>query len=209
MFELFISLSGASHVEYYCGDAAGRSGDFSDSDRVFAENAQIMFKVPEEVFTYEVHMKHFPIDDIIAKIKLLIVPPCGRGSPRKVTIIMVGPQGSGKSTLSKQISTLIPAIIVNADTQGKSQHRIFQQSLDEPLIIVDNTNRDIPTRKQWMRDDRQTVIIYFDVPKSETFGNVLARETLTGIHIPRIAIHTYYKNLVTPSSDEGLLITLN
>jgi len=35
---------------YYCGDAAGRSSDFSDADKMFAKNMGIDFKTPEEVF---------------------------------------------------------------------------------------------------------------------------------------------------------------
>ena len=35
---------------YYCGDAAGRPSDFSDSDRVFAEKLDIPFKLPEDIF---------------------------------------------------------------------------------------------------------------------------------------------------------------
>lgn len=36
---------------FYCGDAAGRTGDFSDSDLKFAENIGIKFYTPEEIFT--------------------------------------------------------------------------------------------------------------------------------------------------------------
>ena len=35
---------------YYCGDAAGRKTDFSDTDKQFAEKLGIDFKFPEEVF---------------------------------------------------------------------------------------------------------------------------------------------------------------
>lgn len=35
---------------YYCGDAAGRDSDFSDSDKIFAQNCNIPFKTPEEIF---------------------------------------------------------------------------------------------------------------------------------------------------------------
>lgn len=38
------------HIEFYAGDAAGRQTDFSDSDKVFAERANIVFKTPEEIF---------------------------------------------------------------------------------------------------------------------------------------------------------------
>lgn len=35
---------------YYCGDAAGRKKDFSDSDKAFADTLGVEFKVPEDVF---------------------------------------------------------------------------------------------------------------------------------------------------------------
>ena len=35
---------------FYCGDAAGRPGDFSDSDLKFAENAKMNFYTPEKIF---------------------------------------------------------------------------------------------------------------------------------------------------------------
>lgn len=35
---------------FFVGDAAGRPGDHSDSDKIFAENVGVKFKTPEEVF---------------------------------------------------------------------------------------------------------------------------------------------------------------
>jgi len=39
-------------VGFYCGDAAGRISDFSDSDAQFARNLQIPFYLPEQIFSY-------------------------------------------------------------------------------------------------------------------------------------------------------------
>jgi bifunctional polynucleotide phosphatase/kinase len=35
---------------FYCGDAAGRVNDFSDSDRKFADNTKMSFYIPEQLF---------------------------------------------------------------------------------------------------------------------------------------------------------------
>ena len=32
---------------FYCGDAAGRPGDYSDTDRKFARNVGVRFETPE------------------------------------------------------------------------------------------------------------------------------------------------------------------
>lgn len=44
------SLDLELNIKYYCGDAAGRPGDFSDSDKLLAQHLNIEFKIPEEVF---------------------------------------------------------------------------------------------------------------------------------------------------------------
>jgi len=46
---MFKLLSGIN-LGFYCGDAAGRPGDFSDSDKQFAKNCNIQFYTPEEIF---------------------------------------------------------------------------------------------------------------------------------------------------------------
>ncbi|SCU97073.1 LAFA_0G09604g1_1 [Lachancea sp. 'fantastica'] len=51
MFEEFTKDFGQKFkLEYYCGDAAGRSTDFSDSDKQFALTIGAEFLTPEEVF---------------------------------------------------------------------------------------------------------------------------------------------------------------
>ncbi|SCV04340.1 LANO_0G09604g1_1 [Lachancea nothofagi CBS 11611] len=52
MFEEFTNDFGRKFkLEYYCGDAAGRKSDFSDSDKLFAAAIKTAFRTPEEVFS--------------------------------------------------------------------------------------------------------------------------------------------------------------
>ncbi|CCK68187.1 polynucleotide 3'-phosphatase KNAG_0A05210 [Huiozyma naganishii CBS 8797] len=48
--EILSPTDGPVNWKYYCGDAAGRSTDFSDSDKIFALNTGVSFKVPEDIF---------------------------------------------------------------------------------------------------------------------------------------------------------------
>ncbi|CUS22053.1 LAQU0S04e07096g1_1 [Lachancea quebecensis] len=51
MYEEFKKdFPGKFELVYYCGDAAGRATDFSDSDKMFAHNLGTVFRTPEEVF---------------------------------------------------------------------------------------------------------------------------------------------------------------
>ena len=36
---------------FYCGDAAGRNNDFSNSDRLFAHNCNLEFILPRKLFS--------------------------------------------------------------------------------------------------------------------------------------------------------------
>lgn len=66
-------------------------------------------------------------------------------------IILVGPPGSGKSTMAKQImassGSKDPWCRLNQDSQGKMYKKIFQQALeDQRPIIVDRMNFDVSQR---------------------------------------------------------------
>lgn len=54
MFDYFNNDISSDEIKlnwkFYCGDAAGRKADFSDSDKIFAENLKVTFKLPEDVF---------------------------------------------------------------------------------------------------------------------------------------------------------------
>ena len=51
---------------FYCGDAAGREEDFSDSDLKFAQNSGITFYVPEKIFPsiQRINPNPGPVDEI-------------------------------------------------------------------------------------------------------------------------------------------------
>ncbi|SCU82029.1 LADA_0C02564g1_1 [Lachancea dasiensis] len=52
LYEEFKKDFGASfELQYYCGDAAGRPQDFSDSDKLFAQAIGCCFRTPEEIFS--------------------------------------------------------------------------------------------------------------------------------------------------------------
>ncbi|OBA26818.1 PNK3P-domain-containing protein [Hanseniaspora valbyensis NRRL Y-1626] len=51
LYKDFNSVITKKSIKFYAGDAAGRPGDYSDSDKVFAEQCKIIFKTPEEIFS--------------------------------------------------------------------------------------------------------------------------------------------------------------
>lgn len=242
MFELFKSLT-KSKIEYYCGDAAGRPKDFSISDLYFANNIGVQFKLPEEIFNKvgDVRLiattqkksltnslysndvwengflknkrkivclsENIDLDDVLEQ-------------NQKYLILLVGPQGSGKTTIRNNIVKKHDFEVINNDTKYLQQKATRQQKFDEVEkdsskkgIIVDNTNPSKAARKSWMdlAPNWKVIIIFIDVPRDVSFhSNKYRVNHKYSVNIPKIAINIYYKKLQIPTKDECYVLkTIN
>jgi bifunctional polynucleotide phosphatase/kinase len=204
-------------IDYYCGDAAGRKGDFSISDLYFANNIGVKFVTPEQVFsgaTYMPPMKHvnYP-EDVwsdgyqVNDYKLMnVIRPEDAGIQeshvRGHLVLMVGPQACGKSTLSRFLSEKYGSIVINGD-KLKTEERMkaaFRSADTSNGIIIDNTNTKKKTRDYWysMASDVSVTVILFVVDKEQVFHLTRYREAHGGPHIPDVAIHTTFKYYEKP-----------
>lgn len=162
-----------SKIMYYCGDACGRSGDFSCSDLFFANNCGLEFKTPELVFQNINNLdkvmtkkskKYILYKDDIWKNGLLqnhrnILSISNRinitfEKEKKHLVIMVGGQGCGKSTLSKCLRKKFGFGIINRDTLKTNKKMIskFKNYIKHEEvcgIIIDNTNPTKEKREKW------------------------------------------------------------
>ena len=241
MYDLLFKLFEKVKMEYYCGDAAGRMGDFSIGDLYFANNCNLIFRTPEEIF----QDKENPTNLFSKKKKALElyqkdIWDLGKlQNPRNILeintlnsikdklifrskknlIILVGPQASGKSSITKYLVDNYKLGIINGDTQktkSKMNKAFKEYQSDKNLdgIIIDNTNPTKKTRKEWIDKliDVKTweiKIIFINITKLEAFHLTKYRMFYGGVKIPTIAINIYYKNLDIPSEDEGDLIKIN
>ena len=144
MFKLFKSLT-KSKIEYYCGDAAGRPKDFSISDLYFANNIGVQFKLPEEIFNgvgdvglIATTQKKSLTNSLYAndvwengflKNKRNIVSLSENidldevlEQNQKYLILLVGPQGSGKTTIRNNIVKKHDFEVINNDTKYRLQN---------------------------------------------------------------------------------------
>ena len=241
MFELMKSILKPIDVVYYCGDAAGRLNDFSRSDLYFANNCEVKFKTPEEIFhdnnivtllqlknlkSYELYSKDIWINGQLENTRVIInyerekiLENININNEKKELIIMIGPQASGKSTITKYLSSKFNFGVINADNQKtkstmKKAFKQYEQDLSIKGIIIDNTNPTKKSREEWKSyltnpTDWNIKIIFIDISKLISFHLTKYRQNFTGIKIPSVAIHTYYKKLEKPTNNEGEIIIFN
>lgn len=162
---------------FFCGDAAGRSGDFSDSDIQFARNYGINFYTPEEIFTNEE----------------VIIPNS------QTMFIFVGMPGSGKTTYYNNILKPRGWVHINQDelkTKAKVISTLKNALREGKSVAIDGTNPGVDKRREYLN-----IAIEYQVPTMILYfvGNGHERNKLRNVPVPNVAYNMYYKHLVEPT----------
>ncbi len=178
MWEYFTSHNMPVKKAVFCGDALGRPGDFSDSDKMFGVNSGMKVLTPEESFPgVLVRLSQHP----------------------KRAIIFVGAPGVGKSTVYK--NSFPDFVHINQDNLGTRSKvlRAIKQNIGKNMVI-DSTNSSQKKRQEiydLLPDDYDIQVLYF--VNDGRRGNALR----TGkAHVPDIAYHLYFKHLTPPEKSE-------
>ena len=185
---------------FFVGDALGRKSDFSDSDKVFAENIGLKVVAPESIFMRP--PETFEIPDIQLKDEPEI-------------IIMVGYPGSGKSSVASEICKSDKCIHIKGDDYKSNTPKMIKSSLgyvkDGKSIVFDATNSSIKKRLLFIefakKHDYQVRCIHkataLDVSYKRNKGRTDKKQ------VPKIAYSVYKKHYDEPTPEEGFeLITI-
>jgi bifunctional polynucleotide phosphatase/kinase len=200
---------------FYCGDAAGRYNDFSSTDYKFAANLNLKFYIPEKIFNFAQHgydpqlnsLSTFNPKTYFKSKSIDYVREILNIKENKV-IILVGSPASGKSTICGHFSNFKCINQDDLKTLSKCKKELNNCLKNADDIIIDNTNRNIKTRANWIDiikpfTSYKIICINIIEPKEVSMHINCYRMLTSNKKIPAIAIHTYYKNYEAPQLNEG------
>ncbi len=199
---------------FYCGDACGRKGDFSDTDYKFALNCMIKFFTPECLFDNQIEkLPKIQYPNILSKSdpsfnNNFIFEP----AKTKEMVLMVGYQGSGKSFIANEIGKNHGYVVINQDTLKKKEkcHQFAKNEMSKgKSIIIDQTNPDKETRKEWINIAKnynyQIRVILMTTSRELAKHNNYFRYLINGADIvPEIAYRIYSSKFKKPELNEGI-----
>ena len=181
---------------FFVGDALGRKSDFSDSDKVFAENIGIKWYSPEDIFINKNTIFEIPI------IPLSTSPEI---------IIMMGYPGSGKSTIAENICNNENYIHVAGDiykTSSKMRKASLEYILQSKSIVFDATHSSIKKRKEFIdlgkKYDYEVKCIHVSTSLDISYKRNKSR--CDEKQVPKIAYSVYKKYYEEPTEEEGFTL---
>jgi len=226
MYDMFIKRNGllfSSDESFYCGDAAGRINlwkknhkkDFSCSDRMFANNINLKFYTPEFIFKNEKDTDKWVYKRINIKEYMLDIHSdyiCNSIKSNKNEILMMcGVPTSGKSTFCRKY--LPNYKVINQDNlKSKSKCLISSDFYikNGKSIVIDNTNIDLETRKNYIELSKiyeiPIRVIILDIPLNIVQHlNYYRCQKFKGIKkiIPIIVYRIMKNKYIEPDYSEG------
>jgi bifunctional polynucleotide phosphatase/kinase len=224
MWELFVSLLGRvvdMSASFFVGDAAGRPAagprkrDFSASDRQFAENIGLTFHTPEQFFLSsreklpDGNAHPLAAHDTISLEEAVEELARPVGSPE--IVLFFGSPGSGKSTLATTVFASYARANQDLLKTKKKCFDVAESALQEgKSVVVDNTNRNRDTRREWIDFARAHGVpircVVVKASKDVCFHLNKFRgvsEPGGGRMVPSMVIHSFFKSAEQPSADEG------
>jgi bifunctional polynucleotide phosphatase/kinase len=188
-----LTCMGSERPAFYVGDAAGRPGDWSDCDRIFAERLSVPFHVAD---TY------FPMPPVL----LRPVPAEARGDGKAV--IMVGYPGSGKSTIARSLGGARIDGDVFATPTAMIREAKRQIAAGITSVVFDSTGGTVARRKlfvDWARDVGLEPVIVWVQTDIDTAMDWNATRPAP---VPAVAYFVYRKHFNEPAESEGATVVL-
>lgn len=209
----------------FIGDAVGRTDDFSDSDKKFAENIGVKCITPEEAFLNNFNDTSNTNNTITVntnKTNNFKLPKLDISKTKSEIIIMVGIQGSGKTTIANSIGKIkdkngiLKYEVIHGD-EYKTSKKMIKKAIDflkedsNKSIVFDATNSSVKKRLEYIEFAKQFAskhilkCFYIATPINISLERNAMRPDET--RVPKIAFSVYNKYFEMPDEKEGFKLT--
>jgi bifunctional polynucleotide phosphatase/kinase len=211
-------------LSFYCGDAAGRKyktgKDFSSSDKYFAYNIGLEFKLPEDVFNLPIPEYSIisPYDKLnLEQYQNNIIIKQYLFDEKAEMILLVGKPASGKTTFCNKYYPKYTRINMDIlKTKAKCVKATNEAIKNKHNIVIDNTNSNKDVRKIYLdiaKKHNMLVKIYVFEMSIELCKHLNAyrvqRTKGKTKKIPKLVYNIYNKKYEEPTDDEGKIIKVN
>lgn len=199
---------------FYVGDALGRKTDFSDSDKVFAENIGVKCFSPENYFLSQMSHdkgknkgKNKGKEGKKEKNARVMIPKVAHSE----IIVMVGFPGSGKTTVVNSICKDPNYVHIPGDVY-KTSKKMIRAAKDHvkkgKSIIFDATNPAKKKRKEYIdfakKHNYKVRCIHLKTSLETSYQRNRLRDS--DKQVPRIAYSVFKKYFEIPDETEGFEI---
>ena len=137
--------------------------------------------------------------------------------------MLIGIPGSGKTTLSKELTVKYNAKVISSDkvrqtVVGIKENDVFptvyrlcaEELKEDKNVILDATHITPKVRKRSFdaldeyKVEYEKIAVYLDTPVDVCVKRVAIRnEDPTELHLPLEVVESYHKNLIPPTEEEG------
>lgn len=203
---LIENVTNTSFIKFYCGDAVGRPGDFSNSDLLFAFNSNIPITTPEEYFLEQSCIYNLPRSHTMEYSD----PPSIESSENNI-ILMCGYPASGKSTFVNSLGNKYLVISQDVNKTKQKTRKLFIENVGKCPIVIDNTSPTMQSRKYFVDIAKQKNISIFCVHCITSINvafhmNYYRTETdELANFIPPVVYYKYRKTFEEPQLCEGFV----